>query len=218
MPSRLPLFPLKVVLFPGTPLPLRIFEPRYRQLLADCLQGDQRFGITPMPRPGPGAVGCVAHIRATHQLPDGRYNIVVLGEQRFTVLALLDTNAPYLIASVERFEDLPGTEPSPTERAELEHLANRYREAMALLTDTPSDRAAWDEDPAAFSFQVAALLEAPLEVKEQLLAQRSTRERTRALIALMPGLLRNVAERAQVHVRARSNGAGGSHPDIVSGL
>jgi len=217
MPSRLPLFPLKVVLFPGTPLPLRIFEPRYRQLLADCLQGDQRFGVIPMSRPGPGAVGCIAHIRATHQLPDGRYNVVVLGEQRFTVLALLDTNAPYLIASVERFEDLPGTEPIPAERAELERLANRYREAMALLTDTSSDRPVWDEDPALFSFQVAALVEAPLEVKEQLLAQRSTRERTRALIALLPGLLRDVAERAQVHVRARSNGAGGSHPDIVSG-
>ncbi len=216
MPSRLPLFPLKVVLFPGTPLPLHVFEPRYRQLLADCLQGDQRFGITPLPRPGPGSVGCIAHIRATQALPDGRYNIVVLGEQRFTVLALLDSNAPYLIASVERFEDLPGTEPSPGERAELEHLANRYREAMALLTDTASDRPAWDEDPAAFSFQVSALLEAPLEVKEQLLAQRSTRERTRTLIALLPGLLRNVAERAEVHVRARSNGAGGAHPDIVS--
>ncbi len=210
-------FPLKVVLFPGTPLPLHVFEPRYRQLLADCLQGDQRFGITPAPRPGPGAVGCIAHIRATHALPDGRFNIVVLGEQRFTVLALLDSNTPYLIASVERFEDLPGTDPEPGERAELVRLADRYREAMALLTDTASDRPAWDEDPAAFTFQVSALLEAPLEVKERLLALRSTRERTRALIQLVPALLRNVTERAQVHVRARGNGAGGSSPDIVSG-
>ena len=56
MPLRLPIFPLGVVLFPGTPLPLHIFEPRYRRMLADCLAGDRRFGITPT--------------GATHELPD----------------------------------------------------------------------------------------------------------------------------------------------------
>ena len=50
MPFRLPLFPLSVVLFPGNPLPLHIFEPRYRRMLADCLAADRRFGITPARR------------------------------------------------------------------------------------------------------------------------------------------------------------------------
>ena len=60
---RLPVFPLSVVLFPGTPMPLHIFEPRYRQMLDDCLAGDRRFGITPPGRageaPDPGMVGCI---------------------------------------------------------------------------------------------------------------------------------------------------------------
>ncbi len=73
MARELPIFPLPIVLFPGAPQPLHIFEPRYRQLLQDCLTGDQRFGIayvtpdaTPGadPAPSPGDVGCVALIRS----------------------------------------------------------------------------------------------------------------------------------------------------------
>src|SRR3989449_1162245 len=71
MPRELPIFPLPIVLFPGAPQPLHIFEPRYRQLLQDCLAGDRRFGIAlvaPPPAPGggpvpkPGGGGCVAPI------------------------------------------------------------------------------------------------------------------------------------------------------------
>src|SRR5258707_3640359 len=84
MARELPIFPLPIVLFPGAPQPLHIFEPRYRQLLQDCLAGDQRFGIAyvaPDPSPGadpvplPGDVGCVALIRSNQPLPDGRANI-----------------------------------------------------------------------------------------------------------------------------------------------
>ena len=89
MPFRLPIFPLGVVLFPGTPLPLHIFEPRYRQMLADCLAGDRRFGITPAGTddelPEPGTVGCIAEVRVNQELPDGRSNIVVLGGERFVL-------------------------------------------------------------------------------------------------------------------------------------
>ncbi|HZE74649.1 MAG TPA: LON peptidase substrate-binding domain-containing protein, partial [Gemmatimonadales bacterium] len=86
-PYPLPLFPLNVVLFPGTPLPLHIFEPRYRQMLADCLVGDRRFGLvqpgSEAETPDRGAVGCVAEIRANEQLPDGRANVLVVGGSRF---------------------------------------------------------------------------------------------------------------------------------------
>ena len=85
----LPIFPLPIVLFPGAPQPLHIFEPRYQQLLADCRAGDRRFGIayaTPAGAadtdrlPDPGAVGCVALIRSVEPLPDGRSNILAIGE------------------------------------------------------------------------------------------------------------------------------------------
>src|ERR1051326_7523867 len=90
MPSRLPLFPLKIVLFPGALLPLHIFEPRYRQLLADVTLGDHRFGLLPPGErgglPRPGTLGCVALVRAVQPLGDGRSNIVVSGERRFALL------------------------------------------------------------------------------------------------------------------------------------
>src|SRR5204863_219446 len=81
MPRELPIFPLPIVLFPGAPQPLHIFEPRYRQLLQDCLAGDRRFGIAYVapdpapdadPVPNPGDVGCVALIQSNQPLPDGR--------------------------------------------------------------------------------------------------------------------------------------------------
>src|SRR5712691_7469081 len=105
MPFRLPIFPLSIVLFPGTPLPLHIFEPRYKRMLADCLSGDRRFGITPMgvgsEPPGPGAIGCVAEVRVNQELPDGRSNIVVVGGSRFVLSRLLDESLPYLVALVQ---------------------------------------------------------------------------------------------------------------------
>lgn len=216
MPSRLPLFPLNLVLFPGEPLPLHIFEPRYREMLADCLAGDQCFGITAMIPPAPGAIGSIARIRATQPLGDGRSNIVVMGERRFALRALLDEDRPYLVGSVEEFDDQPGTAPLPQERAELMSLAEDYRKALALLADSTED-ADWAEQTEAFTFQVAALTGLEVDAKARLLATRSTRERTQRLVELLPPLLRMVRSRAEVHIRARGNGKGGHGHDIVTG-
>jgi Lon protease-like protein len=218
MPRRLPLFPLELVAFPGELVPLHIFEPRYRQLLADCLAGDQRFGITAQRDPAPGALGTIAHIRASQPLPDGRSNIVVEGERRFTLRTLLETDTPYLVASVEEFDDTSGTDPATEELDALRDLGEEYREALSVLADSPADPPPWGGDPEAFSFQVAALAELDLGAKERLLAVRSTRERARALLGALPELLASARARAAVHVRARSNGKGhaGGH-DIVTG-
>lgn len=216
MPSRLPLFPLNLALFPGEPLPLHIFEPRYREMLADCLAGDQRFGITATIPPVAGALGSIARIRAAQPLADGRSNIVVMGERRFAIRALLPEEHQYLVGAVDEFDDQPGTAPLPQERAQLQELADEYRNALSLLTDHPNDEADWAEQSEAFTFQVAALAGLELEAKLQLLATRSTRDRTRALLDLLPALLRLVRSRADVHVRARSNGKGGHGHEIVT--
>src|SRR4051812_17527811 len=141
---RLPLFPLAVVLFPGTPMPLHIFEPRYRRMLEDCLAGDRRFGITPPGQAGGapdlGMVGCVAEIRVNQQLPDGRSNIVVLGGDRFVVTELLDGPAPYEVATVRTFEELPGTLPSAEDAAKLREAFTRYAALVRELSDAlPQD-------------------------------------------------------------------------------
>src|SRR3981081_685429 len=94
MARELPIFPLPIVLFPGAPQPLHIFEPRYRQLLQDCLAADRRFGITyvaPDPTPGAdpahsaGAGWCGPPTGATQPLPDGRSNVLTVGERRFVL-------------------------------------------------------------------------------------------------------------------------------------
>lgn len=216
MPSRLPLFPLKLVIFPGEPLPLHIFEPRYRQMLADCLGGDKRFGITADPDPGPGALGCSAMIQASQLLPDGRSAIVVVGERRFALRARLDEGKPYLVGAVDGFDDQPGTAPLAEERRGLRALAEAARTGLRILADANTDLEPWADDPEAFSFQVSALIENDLESRGQLLAERSTRERTRTLLRLLPALVQQVQSRSEVKVRSRSNGKGHHGHDIVT--
>ena len=217
MPARVPLFPLNVVLFPGELLPLHIFEPRYRRMLADCLEGDQRFGLTTASPPGPGSIGCVARIRAAKPLADGRSNIVVLGERRFGVRAMLDSGTPYLMAAIEEFGDKEGTVPLPDELADLRRLGGELHETLAILADRPGEGPEWAEDPELLSFQVAALTESDLEPRQRLLAERSTRERTRVLVARLPELVTGVRGRAEIHIRARFNGKGHPGSDIVPG-
>lgn len=108
--SLLPIFPLpNVVLFPGVPLPLHIFEPRYRALIADVLEGDRRFGMV-LPRAGwesdyagrppVHAIGCSGVIVHTVRLDDGRYNIVLNGLDRFRIISE-DHDREYRRAAIE---------------------------------------------------------------------------------------------------------------------
>src|SRR5439155_508007 len=109
---------------------LHIFEPRYRQLLQDCLAGDRRFGIAyvaPDPTPGadpvpsPGDVGCVALIRSNQPLPDGRSNILTVGERRFVLRSWISSTHPYRVAEIEEFDD------DPTDASEVTNLAADVR-------------------------------------------------------------------------------------------
>jgi Lon protease-like protein len=159
----------------------------------------------------------VALIRAVQSLEDGRSAIVVLGERRFGVRTLIDAGTPYLMAAVEPFDDAPGTAPLPAERTELRRLAGELRDALHLLADRTEEPPAWSEDEERFSFEAASLLEADLETRGRLLALRSTRERTSALLALLPAAVHQARSNAAVHVRARSNGKGHAGHDIVTG-
>src|SRR2546428_13724625 len=116
MPRELPIFPLPIALSPGAPQPLHIFEPRSRELLADCLAADRRFGIAYVPAeyppgseplPRAGDVGCVALIQNTQGLPDGRSNILTVGERRFVLVDWVGSDRPYRLAHVGGFDDWP---------------------------------------------------------------------------------------------------------------
>lgn len=221
MPFRLPIFPLSVVLFPGNPLPLHIFEPRYRRMLTDCLAADRRFGLTPVSEearaPEPGAVGCIAEIRVNQELPDGRSNIVVVGGQRFVVSRLLDESLPYLVAMVHTFEDEKGSEPNAEAVEALRQLSLRYLTGLRELSDSLTEEVRLPDDVETLSFQVAGSVESELEVKRQLLAERSTASRVEHLIRLLPALIAVIENGIRVRRRAHTNGKGGSLPDVLTG-
>jgi Lon protease-like protein len=216
MLTRLPVFPLSVVLFPGTPLPLHIFEPRYRQMLSDCLSADRKFGITPSgtqgEAPDPGMVGCTAEVRVNQVMPDGRSNIVVLGGDRFVVGALLEEPVPYHVAEVEPFDDQPGTEPAPERAAELRETFERYAVLVRELSDVDPKPPDLPEDARALSFHVAAGLEVESPVKQRLLAERSTARRVEALMLILATLTAAVERALIVHRRAHGNGRGHATP------
>lgn len=217
MLARCPLFPLDLVLFPGEAQPLHIFEPRYRQLLADCLAGDELFGITYDKEPRAGSLGTFARIRAAQAMPDGRSNIVVTGERRFVIQAMLPEGQPYLVAAVREFEDAGDTAPHPAELGALRELAAAYRAALMTLTDVPDPAPAWASDPELFTFEVAAFAEVGQDERAELHGVRSTRERARSLLTILPALVKRAQARADVHRGARTNGKGGHGHDIVHG-
>jgi len=221
MPARLPIFPLSAVLFPGTPLPLHIFEPRYQRLLADCLAGERKFGITPpgvtREAPDPGTVGCIAEIRVHQDLPDGRATIVVVGGPRFVVVRVLEEAMPYHVALVQTFEEEPATAPPEEDLTRLRQQFQRYNALLRQLNDVEPDEPTLPEVPLDLSFHIAAAVECDPGVKQRLLAERSTARRVGALLLLLPILTSAVETALRVHRCAHTNGRGSSHPDLLAG-
>ena len=225
MPRVLPIFPLPLVLFPGAPQALHIFEPRYRQMLADCLAGDQRFGIahvSPVAAhgvesiPSAGDVGCVAVIRSTQRLPDGRADILTEGERRFRLLEWCADDRLYRVARVEEFEDDPvAPGEALTLAADVRHDFLRLTEALGTLAGNDfAEPVELPADPAALSFRVAAALELHATAKQALLATRSTTARLRELARLLEPLTAEAEQRAVVRERGKRNGRGGAHSHI----
>src|SRR6267378_3933013 len=109
---NLPIFPLSIVLFPGVPLPLHIFEQRYRQMLNDIRVSNNLFGISyfdgstsQQEIPPAGHIGCVAEVGETQTLPDGRSNILTVGVIRYQIEEYVERGDPYLVARITYFED-----------------------------------------------------------------------------------------------------------------
>jgi ATP-dependent Lon protease len=212
---RIPLFPLPLVLFPRAPLPLHIFEPRYRRLLSDCLAGDREFGIVCRPEGlaeldiAPGTAGCIARIENAEELPDGRSNIVVVGHDRFTLERIVVDLAPYHVGEVSSLDDAPEAPGVLTELADrvralfirVGHAARRIADDAAPLPELPTD-------PGGLSFAVAEHIDLGLGTRQQLLSSRSAAERLLRLDQLLSPVVESVEHRASVHDRARSNGHG----------
>ncbi|MBX3146593.1 MAG: LON peptidase substrate-binding domain-containing protein [Gemmatimonadales bacterium] len=212
--ARFPLFPLPVVLFPGALLPLHIFEPRYRAMIADCAEGNQRFVLLPPGNddeaPASGTVGTIARIRAVQALADGRSNIAVSGEERVSLTAVAAADRPYLIGDVTPLDDLDELPVSPADTARLLALGERYVVALSTMSETDAD-ADLAVDPGTLTFQIASLTEWDFPTKQHFLTLRSPRERVERLLEALPAQLVDVEARAATHRGAKLNGKG-KHP------
>ncbi|MET0645929.1 MAG: LON peptidase substrate-binding domain-containing protein [Pyrinomonadaceae bacterium] len=220
---ELPIFPLPLVLFPGVPLPLHIFEERYRRMLADVRASNNLFGLsyfTPdaadEERPHAGHVGCATEVVEVQPLPDGRSNILTLGVVRYRVAEYVERDDPYLVARVEFFEDEEEDAAVVGRRAEeVSEMFMRIARAMRIAN---AERGALPElphdDPERLSFLVAAVVEMDAEAKQRLLETRSTTERLRRLYTLLAQAVTSYEERARTHETARGNGHAGKKIDL----
>jgi uncharacterized protein len=192
-PELLPIFPLSnVVLFPRVKTPLHLFEPRYRQLARDVLQGDRRIGmmvvrpehIDEMPGDPPlYPVGCAGVITESQRLPDGRYNLVLLGEHRVRIVSEEQRVEPrlYRVARVVRLQDAY----PETERARVARLrAAIVADVGVLVRHAQPDRShAFDPelfagvDDEIFVNAVANAFAFPAEEKQALLEAGDIPER-----------------------------------------
>jgi uncharacterized protein len=174
------LFPLGTVLFPGAPLPLHLFEDRYRRLMADLLElpaGERRFGVVAI-RSGREVgvdgvkalhdVGCMAMVTEAEQAPDGTFNVQSVGTTRFRIISL-DSNAPYLRATVEWLPENMGDLGSLP--AVVADRYNAYRQALGGLRGITLDAPTMPTDARLLSYLVAATVIAENPDRQRFLAE-----------------------------------------------
>lgn len=221
--TELPVFPLPVVLFPSVPLPLHIFEPRYRQMLTDIKVTNNLFGVVYFDPttatnviPPTGHVGCVAEVTETQSFPDGRSNILTLGVVRYRIESYVERGDPYLVAKLSYFED--DEEDEATLAGPTKHVAEAFTRIAQAVRTINDERTSLpdisDTEPQRLSFLVAAAMEIEADVKQELLETRSTFERLERLRSMLSQAVKGYEERARIHELAKGNGHGGRKIDI----
>lgn len=202
MSSLLPLFPLDLVLFPGTPLPLHIFEPRYKEMIGECMQEKKMFGVIRAQESSLADVGCTAEILAvTKRYDDGRMDIVTQGRDRFELLQL-NQERSFLQGEILYVSDDPES-PSPQERERAIELHRQILVLASAQQDIPES----DDPP--LSYHLAGSLPLDLDFKQQLLGTRSEAQRIRTLVQYFESILPNL--RRAVTIRQKAGGNGHSH-------
>lgn len=199
---RLPLFPLNVVLLPGADMPLHIFEPRYRQMVRECLEAKAPFGMLLAMPNGMAGTGCTAEIlEVTNRYEDGRCDILTIGREPFRVVELF-SNQPLLYGEVDFLEDRS----MPVNSRISRELIELYETCHTLIFDDyPRDLD--DSAETELSYRVAAKLPMDLLWKQRILELRSEAERQERLVAY----LREWAPHLQKVDVMRSRAAGNGH-------
>lgn len=197
--TLLPLFPLEVVLLPGTPLPLHIFEPRYKEMVRECLANDAPFGVIRVLEEGIAEVGCTAEmVTVTKKYSDGKLDLIAEGRNRFEVLEV-NQERSFLQAEVLMVPDEPGDAPQEERvRAVQLHLE------ILSLAGAVQDLSAADQNQ--LSFYLAGSLPLDLDFKQKLLGMRSERQRLQVVAEYLEGLLPKLRHVARTREKSGGNG------------
>jgi Lon protease-like protein len=179
----IPLFPLSLVLLPAMPLPLHIFEDRYKQMMRDVIPTDSEFGVVLAKEEGTLNIGCTAVVRRVmRRYDDGRLDLLAIGQRRFRINEIND-DKPYLQAEVEFFEDTDLSEVS----ADLKQRATKVYRQLLKLEGVVEDEAEERQkaDAGRLSFQIGHLLD-DTEKRQTMLALRSEVKRLEFLVRAVP--------------------------------
>jgi hypothetical protein len=214
MPRRLRLFPLNAVLFPGAALNLHIFEARYKQMINECLESGEGFGVALIaegaeagdPNVTPHDIGSIAEIVDVQSLPFGRYYISTVGRERFRITEIV-SREPYLTVEAELLDD-----EAPPHDDEIEGLTDRVRglffEYLELVVEFSGQETAVEvpDDAQNASYLIGDTLQIAERVKQRFLEFDTTKERLVAERDFLEGLLpqlRRLIERRRVELEAR---------------
>jgi Lon protease-like protein len=193
------LFPLNLVLVPGEQAPLHIFEPRYRELIGECLDFGNDFGLLLEDDEGMREVGTRCRVvEVIDRFPDGRLNVVVEATERFQLLEVTDRRA-FRTAEVET---LPDESDTPLED-EVEEVLAAYARVVAAAEADLEDL---DLDADSVAYQIAARIDFGTEVKQGLLELRSERERVIKLAPMLNQAAEAVEREREIRTRAAGNG------------
>jgi len=197
--SLLPLFPLDLVLLPGTPLPLHIFEPRYKEMIGECLEQKKVFGILRVLSEGLADIGCTAEIVAvTKTYDDGRMDIVTRGRQTFELLSV-NQERSFLRGEILYLPDEPQA-PTSEETARAIELHKQILTLANAQQDLP------DSDDSPLSYHLAGSLPLDPDFKQKMLSLRSEAERMRIIISYFENILPSLRRAVQVRQKAGGNG------------
>jgi ATP-dependent Lon protease len=200
--ERIPLFPLTVVLFPGMTLPLHIFEQRYKRMMKAVIDDEVPFGVILSRDNGIATVGCTALVsRVARTYPDGRMDIITLGESAYRVRAV-HKDKDYLEATVDMMaEDL---QPGPA--ATAEELITLFTDCHLLLHGSPpGDIDINDQTDGLLAYRIASELPLELETLQELLEMRVEAERRLRLISRLNQLLPQLIQIQQIRSKSAAS-------------
>jgi Lon protease-like protein len=207
----LPLFPLELVLLPEEPLPLHIFEDRYKTMIGECLAakeagaGQQEFGLVRVKDQALSTAGCTARIvSVTHKYHDGRMDILTVGKRRFEIL-LTNQERPYLRGAVQYFEDDSPDTPSDSD---AEPAIEQFRESLRRLRQSAEMPVHLPRPYRYLSFRMAAALPLDLDFKQHLQLMRSETERLELVRRAMDVFLNQLDQMQQAQKKSGGNGHG----------